>query len=485
MNNLPAEEWVKKGIELGELGRLEEALEAYNKATELDPQLAEAWYNKGVALDELGRLEEALEAYNKATEIDPQLAKAWYNKGVALYKLGRLEEELEAFTKAIEIDPHYARAWYNKGVTLGQLGRREEELEAYNKAIEIDPKDAQAWHNKGAILYELGRPPEETLEAFNKAIEINPHYAPAWNGKGAILYELGRPPEETLEAFNKAIEIDPKDALAHKNLAEVYFSLGAIEQAEANAKQAISLNNKLTPALLLKGKIEIEQKEYAKASQTFALAISSDLGNPLPLLWKAYAQYLQAESSHQPDSLEYREEVTSIIRQLERINKLVVKGNDKARAYTLYFLGCFYYKMKDISEAVSTHRQCVKFKSESPVKTLACELLDNIWNYAVKPPLWRWWWFSPLHCRLRRVISSIIPFFIAAPVAASPFVRIDWGVYMFITTILLIILALPNIQRIRAREIEVELRSPPSMEPVLSPSMMEMKIKELEASPER
>ncbi|MGB3907092.1 MAG: tetratricopeptide repeat protein, partial [Methanomethylovorans sp.] len=38
------------------------------------------WNNKGVDLFVAGRAEEALGAYDKATEIDPQNVYAWYNK---------------------------------------------------------------------------------------------------------------------------------------------------------------------------------------------------------------------------------------------------------------------------------------------------------------------------------------------------------------------------------------------------------------------
>ena len=60
---------------------------------------------KGVALRDLGRHEEAIAAFDKAIEIDPQCAKAWNNKGIALDKLAKHEEAKEAFEKALEINP--------------------------------------------------------------------------------------------------------------------------------------------------------------------------------------------------------------------------------------------------------------------------------------------------------------------------------------------------------------------------------------------
>ena len=79
---MDAKEWLNKGNEFAKRGNYPKAIEAYDKAVEIDPQNAKAWYNKGVALGELERHQEALEAYDKAIEIDhrdvaqPGMAKA-------------------------------------------------------------------------------------------------------------------------------------------------------------------------------------------------------------------------------------------------------------------------------------------------------------------------------------------------------------------------------------------------------------------------
>ena len=69
----------------------------------MDPQHASAWNNKGVALIHQGKYDEAIQAYDKAIEINPQYADAWNNKGNALNKLGRTTESNAAFTKAKEL----------------------------------------------------------------------------------------------------------------------------------------------------------------------------------------------------------------------------------------------------------------------------------------------------------------------------------------------------------------------------------------------
>jgi len=181
---------LKKGVVLAGLDRHEEALEAFDKALEINLDYADAWSNKGVVLAGLDRYEEALAACDKALEINPDFANAWYNKGVDLAGLDRDEEALAAYDKALKINPDFVNAWSNKGAALGRLDRHEEALAAYDKALKINPDYTDAWYNKGAALRHLDRN-EEALVAFDKALEINPDDAEALLGKQIMLQALG------------------------------------------------------------------------------------------------------------------------------------------------------------------------------------------------------------------------------------------------------------------------------------------------------
>ena len=61
-------------------------------------------YYKGVALKNLGKLDEAIKAYDEALEINSQYFEAWNGKGLALSKLGKLDEAIKAYDKAIELN---------------------------------------------------------------------------------------------------------------------------------------------------------------------------------------------------------------------------------------------------------------------------------------------------------------------------------------------------------------------------------------------
>lgn len=64
-----AEEFIDEGIALGEQGKYNEALQAYDKAIQLNPSLALAWISKGDALMMLERCCEAAVAFSAGAEL--------------------------------------------------------------------------------------------------------------------------------------------------------------------------------------------------------------------------------------------------------------------------------------------------------------------------------------------------------------------------------------------------------------------------------
>jgi hypothetical protein len=186
-------------------------------------------------------------------------------------------------------------------------------------------------------------------------------------------------------------------------------------------------------------------------------------------------------------SKKYKEEIVTIIRNLERAISITEKHGEEMRPYILYFLGCFYLKSEDIFTAKEKFEECIRLKSKSPIETYAREMLGNIWNYQIRPPWWRWWLNSPLYRCYKRIGFFILILLVFALLLLHPFIpgwfpflQINWTLYGFLITILIIILISPSIEHIRVRDVEVVMCSPPPFGPVLSPMAMEEKIKEIE-----
>jgi tetratricopeptide (TPR) repeat protein len=71
-----------------------------------------------------------MEEYDKAIELDPELAMAYNNRGTIFLNRGESARAIEEFSKAMELDPEFAMAFHNQGLALLEMG---------------DPKQA-GWH---------------------------------------------------------------------------------------------------------------------------------------------------------------------------------------------------------------------------------------------------------------------------------------------------------------------------------------------------
>lgn len=129
----------KKGVELGELMRYGDAVNAYRAAIRLKPDYADAHYNLGVALFVLGRAGAALREFRATVELTPMDADAHYNMGLALNSLGRHAEAVQAYREAVQARPDYADAWGNLGLSANLTGQYRESADAFERAKALLP----------------------------------------------------------------------------------------------------------------------------------------------------------------------------------------------------------------------------------------------------------------------------------------------------------------------------------------------------------
>jgi Tfp pilus assembly protein PilF len=62
---------VEFGIEVAQSGLWQEAIYRWERASVMDPEYAAAWNNLGIAYEQDGQFDAALEAYEKALDLEP------------------------------------------------------------------------------------------------------------------------------------------------------------------------------------------------------------------------------------------------------------------------------------------------------------------------------------------------------------------------------------------------------------------------------
>jgi len=146
------------GVSLSLLGRPEEALIQFARALELNPRYLEALIHQGLVLTELGRSDEAEEAFQRAVEstapssaglpapVAARLANQHAELGDAYAEAGALARAIEQYEHALELGPGFQDLRYRMARVMLEAGRPLEAREALEEVLASRPNfvDAEA-----------------------------------------------------------------------------------------------------------------------------------------------------------------------------------------------------------------------------------------------------------------------------------------------------------------------------------------------------
>lgn len=171
-----AEQQAKQGADaLRHLGALafldntQEALQAYRRATQLDPDNADGWNQLGHLLTRVGDLAEAIAAYNTVLALGDkhgdkkEIAAAYGNLGIVYQKRGDLDKAIEFHQKALTLDEALGR---KEGMAsdYGNLGKVYE--------LQGNKTGAKRYYMKSLELFKkLGSPNAETVQTWLDALQ--------------------------------------------------------------------------------------------------------------------------------------------------------------------------------------------------------------------------------------------------------------------------------------------------------------------------
>ncbi|CAJ1336476.1 unnamed protein product [Effrenium voratum] len=189
-----------RGNSLARQGKLQEALQDYNRAIELVPDAADPHLNRGAVYEALGRLEEALVDYDLVLRQDETDPAAWNNRGNALLGLRRFQEAKESFQQALDISGTQRFAFAGVNMALAQYELKEDD-QAITNLRQLLARYAEAFPDARAayamILWDQG----DRIEAesqWDRATGTDPRYKSAqW------VQEFRRWPPRMMEVFKR------------------------------------------------------------------------------------------------------------------------------------------------------------------------------------------------------------------------------------------------------------------------------------------
>jgi protein O-mannosyl-transferase len=241
------------GQQLANRGRLQEAIDQFQKALNINPGYPEIETNLIIALRKKGRTDEAIPHLQTLVKKVPNDPQAHYNLGNALLRKGDSQSAIAAYEKALSIQARYPDAHYNLGIALDRNSQIDEAIVHYREAVKEEPNYAQAYHRLGDDLLRRARV-DDAIAAYEHALKNRPRYPEVENNIGLALLQKGRPSEAIAHWQNAlAIHSDSVDSL--NNLAWVLATFPETwirngPQALALARRANQLSGNKNPAVL-------------------------------------------------------------------------------------------------------------------------------------------------------------------------------------------------------------------------------------------
>lgn len=267
------------------------------KATSQAKPSADYFYNHGLCLAQLGRLNEAVDAYQKAIELKPSYPAALSNLANLRRDMGQFHEALEGYAAALSIDSKYALAFFNRGVLYERLEQLTAAQQDYQAALKFNPLLHDARCNEANLQTRLGN--TKAAEAgYRKIIENEPNYLPAYINLGQ-LYQKKRKYAQAQDLYKKALEFNPTALPPLQGLANTAIEKRDFNEAHSIAQEIIRHYPKIPTGYIIKAEAELGLGDYLAAIRALEMARiivpnQSEVLDKLGFAWLSYGNQRNA-----------------------------------------------------------------------------------------------------------------------------------------------------------------------------------------------
>ena len=274
IDSLNAIDWIEKGTVFYNGKKYKDAIFAFSKAIELEPNTFISYNGRGLSYEYNNNHREAIEDFNIALKFAPD--NQWKslvlsNRSMPHIRLGNYDEAMKDCNQAIALDPENYMAFNNRGITQKFLMVIEAAKADFDTAIKINSQFSSLYGNRG-MIYAITDNFNQAMVDLNKAVELDSKNAYAYSWRGAVYAYLDKMHEAIIEC-DTSINLDPNNAELYVNYAMVLFLGKRYMLSIEKANKAIILNPKLPGAYNKRGMSYSELGYYDKALHDLNKAI--------------------------------------------------------------------------------------------------------------------------------------------------------------------------------------------------------------------
>ena len=226
-----AEAYTMLGAYYAKLKRFPEAMNAWEKALSIKPDLTWAHMYRAENFFRERNYRKAIKSIEKAIHLNSEIADAYTLLGKASLLLNDRKKSLLAFEKSAQISPNFLKL-NDLGVAYFRFGKNKEAILHLKSAVKLNPYQSRVYFSLGSI-YLKTKDYRQAIDYNQMAIEHNPDHLKAYINLGNAQFQLNEL-DQAKATFEKALLKNPALAGIHRNLGIVY------SQKDRNPSKAIS-----------------------------------------------------------------------------------------------------------------------------------------------------------------------------------------------------------------------------------------------------
>lgn len=221
---------------LAKRGEIQEAVKAFDRAIDLDPQKVSNYVDLAAALMDAGLLPPSLEAANKAVETDSRSYAAYRIRGLIQMRQHDYTAAVDSYTRAAELNNASSGPLLDLAEAQAAAGQLQKAYSILEATIKKYPREAQVYYQYAVIKLhdrssDAAANRSRAAALLQMTLTLDDSIAGAHYELGNIWLEQGQP-AKALTELQRATSLNPSDDKTHYALWLVLRKLGQTQQAE-------------------------------------------------------------------------------------------------------------------------------------------------------------------------------------------------------------------------------------------------------------
>jgi len=176
------------GMNFRQMGDLNKAINSFQTAVEIEPEMIDAWIILG-ELHEKNGSDDPLKYYNNALLVDPDNAQVLHSKAFHLQNSGDIPGALEIYKQIGVKNPQYTDAYLNAGILYMEIDSFEQAFEQMKILAGIEPQNPLPYYYRGLIHKAYGNLEAAKIDLQN-ALNLAPTFPVAQEELDLVEAEL-------------------------------------------------------------------------------------------------------------------------------------------------------------------------------------------------------------------------------------------------------------------------------------------------------